>query len=340
MTDHLTVDPYYNDNDAHAVSWIRSLQGASLIPHGKIDERSIADIRPSDIAGFTECHFFAGIGGWAYALRLAGWPRGREIWTGSCPCQPFSAAGSRRGIEDERHLWPAFRWLIAQRRPATIVGEQVSSSDGREWLAGVFDDLEAMGYVCAGTDLPACCVSAPHKRNRLFWVADAASGNTSAEWIQRSGKHGQRQENGGVGGGLGDTELQRTRQGNGQVTPKNLRREGVSTQRSDTNASGSDGGLDDTQSIDTRHDGGRCTESGGGRKIAGVRRSQTQGFWQYADYLYCSDDKWRPVEPGTFPLAHGIPKRVAQLRGLGNAIVPQVAAEFLKAVLELQCPSA
>ena len=59
--------------------------------------------RRDDIAGYTQCHFFAGIGIWSYALRLAGWPDDRQVWTGSCPCQPFSAAGKGEAFNDERH---------------------------------------------------------------------------------------------------------------------------------------------------------------------------------------------------------------------------------------------
>ena len=58
------------------------------------------------------------------------------------------------------------------------------------------------------------------------------------------------------------------------------------------------------------------------------------GFWSDADWLGCRDGKFRPVEPGTFPLANGIPARVGRLRGYGNAIVPKVAAEFIKAFME------
>ncbi|WP_322111406.1 DNA cytosine methyltransferase [Tistrella sp.] len=88
-----------------------------LIPAGDVDERDIRDVLPSDLDQYRQCHFFAGIGGWALALRWAVWPSDRPIWTGSCPCQPFSAAGRRRGFADERHLWPAWAWLISQSRP-------------------------------------------------------------------------------------------------------------------------------------------------------------------------------------------------------------------------------
>ncbi len=106
---------YYNENDPGAAAWLRELIAQGHIMRGEVDQRSIEDVRPSDLDGFTRCHFFAGIGGWDYALRLAGWPEHVGVWTGSCPCQPFSVAGKRQGVDDERHLWPAFRWLVAQR---------------------------------------------------------------------------------------------------------------------------------------------------------------------------------------------------------------------------------
>jgi len=162
---------YYNEIDPYAAEWLRNLIKAKHIPDGDVDERSIVDVQPMDIADYTQCHFFAGIAGWSLALRLAGWPEDRPVWTGSCPCQPFSVAGKGKGTDDERHLWPVFFRLIAECKPSTVFGEQVASRAGREWLAGVFADLEDVGYAAAGADLCAASVGAPHIRQRLFWVA-------------------------------------------------------------------------------------------------------------------------------------------------------------------------
>ena len=155
---------YYNEFDPKAAAWLRELMRAGLIPAGHVDTRSIADVQPADLAGFVQCHFFAGIGGWPLALRLAGWPEDVPVWTGSCPCQPFSCAGKGLGTKDPRHLWPEFRRLITECHPATVFGEQVASRAGREWLAGVFADLEGMAYAVAGADLCAAGVAAPHIR--------------------------------------------------------------------------------------------------------------------------------------------------------------------------------
>ena len=118
---------YYNENDPKAAAWLRELIAAEIIPAGDVDERSIIDVRPHELTRYTQQHFFAGIGGWSLALRLAGWPADLPVWTGSCPCQPFSAAGNQRGLDDERHLWPEFLRLIAKCKPAIIFGEQVCS---------------------------------------------------------------------------------------------------------------------------------------------------------------------------------------------------------------------
>src|SRR3990167_1196287 len=167
---------YYNDNEPFVVKWLENLTIARQLPKGKIDSRPIDQVCPEDLKGYKRCHFFAGIGGWEYALGLAWWPSEVEVWTGSCPCQPFSNAGKRKGNSDARHLWPVWFRLIRECQPATIFGEQVTSPLGRTWLAGVFADLEALGYACAGADLCAASCGAPHIRQRLFWVAHAERG--------------------------------------------------------------------------------------------------------------------------------------------------------------------
>lgn len=168
------MSAYYNEIDPYAAQWLRNLIDAGHIAPGDVDERSIADVRPDDLRGYTQCHFFAGIGGWSLAARLAGWPDDRPLWTGSCPCQPFSVAGKQEGQADERHLWPVFFSLINSRRPAVVMGEQVAAAVGKDWLDGVHSDLEGIGYACGAAVVPACAVDAPHRRDRLWFVADAA----------------------------------------------------------------------------------------------------------------------------------------------------------------------
>jgi DNA (cytosine-5)-methyltransferase 1 len=210
---------YYNDNDPYAADWLRSLIAEGLIPPGDVDERSIADVKGSDLAGYTQCHFFAGIGGWPLALQLAGWPSTRPVFTGSCPCQPFSSAGSRKREADERHLWPEFRRLIAEYRPGVVFGEQVASDIGRTWSAGVRADLEDLAYAVGIVDLCAAGLGAPHIRQRLYWLADSDGGSAERHGLELGGaprevegEMGERKRvrdesiNGSIDNGLADAD--------------------------------------------------------------------------------------------------------------------------------------
>jgi DNA (cytosine-5)-methyltransferase 1 len=168
---------YYNEFNPHAAAWLRKLIAADLIAPGDVDERSIADVRADDLAGYAQCHFFAGIGGWSVALRLAGVPDTARVWTGSPPCQPYSVAsvahGGAQGQGDHRHLAPVFVGLIRERRPAKVYGEQVASAIRWGWWDELALALEREGYAVAAAVLRADAVEADHQRKRLYWVADA-----------------------------------------------------------------------------------------------------------------------------------------------------------------------
>lgn len=166
---------YYNEIDPFAAQWLRNLIAAGHIAPGEVDERSIEDVTPDDLRGFTQCHFFAGIGVWSHSLRLAGWPDDRPVWTGSCPCQPFSAAGKGDGFADERHLWPHFFHLISECRPQHVFGEQVAASNSNAWFDLVQADLEGMGYAFGLVPFTSAGIGAPHIRERAYWVANADS---------------------------------------------------------------------------------------------------------------------------------------------------------------------
>jgi len=305
---------YYNEIDPFAAQWLRNLIGAGHIADGVVDERSIKDVAPSDVAGFTQAHFFAGIGVWSHALRSAGWDDSRPVWTGSCPCQPFSAAGRGLGTDDERHLWPEFRRLIAECQPTVVLGEQVASALGRDWLAAVRSDLEALGYAVGAADLSAASVGAAHIRQRLWWVADAHH-------------DGQREHRHGLGsaarGGEGEApERQRLR-----LDPA----DGGAAYRV---ADAADGQLSLAGRGSEERDG--AGSDGADNTGCSQRPGPAHSFWQDTDWLLCRDGKWRPVEPGTSPLAHGASARVGRLRAYGNAIVAPLAAEFIAAVMDCQ----
>lgn len=165
---------YYNEFDPYAAQWLRNLIAGGLIAPGDVDERSITEVSPDDLKGYTQCHFFAGIGGWSFALRRAGWVDERPVWTGSCPCQPFSNNGKRQGFEDPRHLWPTWKRLIEKRRPTELFGEQVSSQP--EWLKLVRSDLVQMDYAMAAIPIEAASAGADHRRERYWIVASDTFG--------------------------------------------------------------------------------------------------------------------------------------------------------------------
>ncbi|EKP2071580.1 DNA cytosine methyltransferase, partial [Salmonella enterica] len=160
----MTATAYYNEIDPFAAAWLQNLIDAGCIAPGVVDTRSIEEVTANDLKGFTQCHFFAGIGVWSYALRCAGWPDSRPVWTGSCPCQPFSQSGKRRGFNDPRHLWPTWHQLIKECAPYVIFGEQVASKDGLTWFDAVQLDLEEAEYAVAVVDLCAAGFGAPHIR--------------------------------------------------------------------------------------------------------------------------------------------------------------------------------
>jgi DNA (cytosine-5)-methyltransferase 1 len=167
------MSDYYNEFDPYVAQWLRNLIAAGLIPDGVVDESDIRDVNPAYLMQFRRCHFFAGLGGWPLALQLAGVPDSERLWTGSCPCQPFSVAGRGLGFADERHLWPHWHWLIEQCRPAKIYGEQVASKAAEPWIDLVHADLEGLGYAFGCVAFPSAGVGAPCVRDRAYWMARA-----------------------------------------------------------------------------------------------------------------------------------------------------------------------
>jgi len=378
---------WFNEFDPQIATWLRELIRLGEIPGGVVDERSIVDVRAGDVP--ETAHFFAGIGGWAYALRLAGWPESAPVWTGSCPCQPFSSAGKRRGDKDPRHLWPVWFPLIRERRPGVIFGEQVSSPDGLVWLDGVFADLESAGYACAAADLCAASINAPHPRHRLYWVAyapgfrfdglrkifggdeqgdagpsgegkkwrrvvESAGGsetsrveNPSIERLERRGDRSKRIAE-GFGGFLSP----------GSSEPNTRLGDAASLGRQEHQRRPRAG-----EKPDAPGNGGLGNSSRGGFRISEDASQPGSGGHAYGPGWDCFDliPRWEPkskayvlcrVESGSFPLVTRLPPdmgrgyqdnrgnlwtpaaRRAALKGYGNAIVPGLAAEFIRAFLE------
>ena len=302
---------FYNEYDKNAAAWLRELCVMNLITNGNVDERSITEVSADDLRGFTQCHFFAGIGGWSLALRLAGIPDDYPVWTASLPCQPFSTAGKQLGKADERHLLPHFLELVNACKPSIIFGEQVPGAIRHGWLDDLCDAMEREGYTVRAAVLTAAGVGAAHIRQRLYWVA------------YRSG------------------EGYKIKPGNGRIpseTHGNDARENIAGIgcMGDANSHGCKSRSESTTSARYRD----TTDSTG---------------WHDPQWIYCRDNKYRPIKPGIKPLVNGIPKgmgyggdtgseedadntqeaRVMRLKGYGNAVIPAVAAEFISAFMSI-----
>ena len=358
---------YYNELDPFAAAWLRELIKDGQIAPGEVDERDIREVQASDLRGFVQHHWFAGIGGWSLALRLAGWPDDRPVWTGSCPCQPFSSAGAGLGGDDPRHLWPAWFRLIRECRPDTVFGEQVEAAIAHGWLDLVCDDLEGEGYATGAVSLPACSVGAFHIRQRLWWVANArcaeqeGRGTRPGDAVARLDDPASSRRNGTEQGPEGHPrdEARVRVLGSGCRTgglaialhpergpldgPREDERDGQDAGRAQ--AHGQPGACGEVRGLGHSLGAGLEVEqqqprvaSATGTARAGQateRGSARPHFWANAVWLPCRDGKARPVEPSIQPLAHGIPNRVGLLRGAGNAIVPELAAAFIQAVMEV-----
>lgn len=162
---------YYNENDPYAAEWLRNLIREKLLPFGHVDDRSIVDVQPNDVKGHRHCHFFAGIGGWAYATMLSNWPDDLQLWTGSCPCQPFSLAGKQKGMKDDRHLWPEWFRLIRAINPVVVMGEQVPGAIGKGWIDTIQRDLEKEHYTTEFAVLSSAPITRNHDGSRIYFVS-------------------------------------------------------------------------------------------------------------------------------------------------------------------------
>lgn len=343
----------YNEFDAQKAAWLRELIARGLIAPGEVDQRSIEDVCPDDYRGFNQVHLFAGLGAWSYAARRAGWDDSESFWSCSCPCQPFSSAGKGGGFADERHLWPAVFHLIGALRPQRVVGEQVASRDGRAWFDLVHADMDAAEYACRVVNLSAAGVGAPHIRQRLYWVADASE-SERGRWSRDGRGH---DGDGPAAGRIQDPSHAKRRgelggleyaQGQRGDRPQNPTRQAGWDSPQEPSATG---GLENANGRHAEQfegpwsrpggaDGGRPhgepagpSEACGDRALPLVGPGPTNGFWAGADWVLCADPdgpRWRPVEPWSFPLAHGSSARVGRLRGYGDAIVAPLAEAFLR----------
>lgn len=316
-----SIRAYYNEFDPKAAAWLRQLIKNGDITQGEVDERSITEVKSGDLRGFDRVHFFAGIGTWDYCLNQAGWWN-KPIWTASLPCQPFSAAGKGLGKADERHLLPHFLDLVRECNPHTIIGEQVERAITFGWLDDLQASMEAEGYSVGHCVLGAHSIGAPHIRQRLYWVA-----NSKSERIGRAGRSGDSEA-----GALTHSWRPENRESPELVAGS------AAIRLADTSLT-------------------RESEQEYRERIREVAANRTIGSGEDDDltWIYCRDNKYRPIKPGIQPLVDGVAKgmvyssdpsapidpnktseaRAMRLKGYGNAIQTQTAIAFITAFMSV-----
>jgi DNA (cytosine-5)-methyltransferase 1 len=327
---------------------------------------------------------FSGIGGFDLAAELAGWenifhcewnPFGQKVlkhyWpnaesftditktdftkyanqidilTGGFPCQPYSVAGKRKGKEDDRHLWPEMLRAIREIKPRYIVGENVSglvSWDRGLVFEEVQTDLEAEGYEVQAVLLPACAVDAPHRRDRVWFVAYSEN-NRRGRWENKQCSNGEREffQRECKGSPMGNKTQGCSRE---WTTPdaESGRQRGLRNESETTGTRESDkpfgsfcGVCDATNTDNERLQGGKII-----RGIAGI------GEKPYKQPTRCVPSNWQEF-PTQSPICHGndglstrldgitFPKwRNESIKAAGNAIVPQIAFEIFKVINQLE----
>lgn len=269
---------------------------------------------------------------------------------GGYPCQPFSVAGQRKGAGDDRHLWPFVFRIVAHHRPAWCLFENVAGHVSLG-LDAVCSDLETIGYACGPLVVPACAVDAPHRRDRVWLLAHAGCAGWGASepaghvalWPdagrpQASGGPGASGAHGRAGlladaHGLG--RLQGGAGATGRQRPPLPRRGGSSVANTE--------GLSLRARFRAQEEGGqRWGRSGDGRRPGGFPggsadvfpgRSTSAGVSEQQRRSFTPEWRTWPAEPGVGRVAHGVPGRVDRLKGLGNAVVPQLAEMFGLAIM-------
>jgi len=323
-----------------------------------------------------------------------------EIITGGFPCQPFSVAGSRKGTDDNRHLWPEMFRIIKEFKPRWIIGENVrgivSIQDGLVFET-VCTDLESEGYEVQTFNIPAVGVGAPHKRERIWIVANSrcsirgkqssrnseSIGSGTFEKTERStdtseitrsstgteimanteskrtGENNERlrSRTSGISGREGTTRIQEdvanSNTGNVEAGCERQRRirEENTKERQSNNVTGSSEVMANTNTGYSKQSNQEVQTRGNPINISSKDVANTDGERQQeqcrpksiqeeGNELECSSSQsggnfW-DIEPDVGRVVNGLPGRVHRLKGLGNAIVPQIAEEIGRAIMKAE----
>jgi len=213
---------------------------------------------------------------------------GVTLLTGGFPCQPFSVAGKQRGKDDNRYLWPEMLRVIQEARPTWIIGENVAGIVNLA-LDRIHADLEAQDYEVESFIIPACAVNAPHKRDRVWIVANSKRKRLEGHaWNDDSRRERERER---------ESDWINFREScSGFMANPNFERTQIQTARQQST----------------------------------IQMFRSDG----KDWAFIEDPngKRRRIKSSICGVAYGIPRRVDRIKGLGNAIVPQVAAEIIRCI--------
>ena len=329
----------YNDNDNYCCKVLRTRVNDGQLPSGVVDPRPIQELEPDLLRAFRQIHLFAGIGGFPLGLRWAGVPLDWSILTGGFPCQDISIAGKGAGIDGDRSgLWSEMLRCIRMARPQIVCVENVAALLVRG-LDRVVRQLAEIGYDCEWHCIPASYVGAPHRRDRVWIVGHAVD----LRQLQPQGcEPDKRRRTGDTGATVADAagcvcdgEFRGQRP---KVRPERYGEAVPDTDSTGLEGCGAEHGLPETGEekqvigcCDDLHDANRS--SGHERRGAA---SRPRGHHRVTGGRIGGDESnhnWA-TEPNVGRVAHGVPARVDRLKGLGNAIVPQVAQYIGRHLLE------
>jgi len=226
--------------------------------------------------------------------------RSIDVICGGFPCQPFSAAGKRRGKNDERHLWPEMFRLIQECNPKWVIGENVPGIINMG-IDAVLSDLESSGYETETFIIPACAVNAPHRRDRVWIVAN--TGRERADGL-----------------GEGETSFGNTGKAVNQriQTPERVE------------FKGNDHVNGNTQRETLLNSIGARLEE---RNLASI--TDNKGYFVRTDFTRITSTEWI-TEPGICTRNDGVSQRVARLKALGNSVVPYIPELIGNAIMEIE----
>jgi len=241
---------------------------------------------------------------------------GIDLLTGGFPCQPFSVAGKRLGAADDRAIWPQMLRVIAEARPAWIIGENVAGIVTME-LDNILSDLEALGYSAWPLVIPACAVDAKHRRDRVWIVAHSTeredNGRNGGSMDEAQGRRQGQHATANSGGQDVADAMRRRRQGQGQPF------------HAEHSAQASNGKA--AQPVDGRQSGIGSTQPA----VRGVAHGLPKGLDRNEQFC-----QWPDEAADTPRVTTGIKHRTHRLKGLGNAIVPQVAETLLRMMARME----